>query len=247
MKPEDYTVEYCPWCEEEVVIHAEGITACPTCGKPLAPCSVCWDTYGGCCKPCPYGCTGGEEDERKPVTTPPITQEEIDFVMSSDRTADAFATKPAEEDEARRLIERFAERQRGGHFACPRCGKMAMDTESVTRNALSRRADVYVCDTCGMLEGIEDMPENFKLPLSAWAITKKPEAWGMPLQLTFVGRDSWSRPVYKCGGRLYVDVNPREDCQPDICTKQGNSFDGEPCDPLSEGTEVEFIPRRDTW
>lgn len=155
--------------------------------------------------------------------------------------------EPHEETLARILIAEFAKEQQGGHFACPRCGKMAMDPESVTRNALSRRADVYVCDTCGMLEGIEDMPENFKLPLSAWAITKKTEAWGMPLQLTFVGRDSWSRPVYKCGGRLYVDVNPREDCQPDICTKQGNSFDGEPCDPLSEGTEVEFIPRRDTW
>lgn len=85
MKLEDYTVEFCPWCEEEVVIHAEGITACPTCGKPLAPCSVCWDANGGCHKPCPYGCTGGAEDEYKPVTTPPITQEEIDFVMTNYR------------------------------------------------------------------------------------------------------------------------------------------------------------------
>lgn len=35
------------------------------------------------------------------------------------------------ENEARTLIERFAEKQQGGHFACPRCGKMAMDAESV--------------------------------------------------------------------------------------------------------------------
>ena len=46
------------------------------------------------------------------------------------------------ENEAKTLIERFAEKQQGGHFACPRCGKMAMDAESVTRNALSRRATV---------------------------------------------------------------------------------------------------------
>ena len=40
------------------------------------------------------------------------------------------------ENEARTLIERFAEKQQGGHFACPRCGNMTMDAESVTRNAL---------------------------------------------------------------------------------------------------------------
>ena len=83
MKLEDYTVELCPWCCEEVVIHAVGITACPSCGEPLAPCSVCWDTYGGCREPCPYRCSGTGADEQKPVTTPPITQEEIDFVMAN--------------------------------------------------------------------------------------------------------------------------------------------------------------------
>ena len=56
------------------------------------------------------------------------------------------------ENEARTLIERFAEKQQGGHFACPRCGKMTMDAESVTRNALSRRATVHICDACGMQE-----------------------------------------------------------------------------------------------
>ena len=40
---------------------------------------------------------------------------------------------------AKTLIERFAKKQPGGHFACPRCGKMTMDAESVTHNALSRR------------------------------------------------------------------------------------------------------------
>ena len=56
------------------------------------------------------------------------------------------------ENEARTLIERFAEKQQGGRFACPRCGKMTMDAESVTRNALSRRATVHICDACGMQE-----------------------------------------------------------------------------------------------
>lgn len=67
------------------------------------------------------------------------------------------------------------------------------------------------------------------------------------LTLTHVGRDSWDRPVYKCGERLYVDVDPRENRNPEICTKQGNEFEGEPLDPIAEDTEVEFIPRRNTW
>lgn len=46
------------------------------------------------------------------------------------------------ENEAKTLIERFAEKQQGGHFACPRCGKMAMDAESVTRLSYSAKIGV---------------------------------------------------------------------------------------------------------
>ena len=60
------------------------------------------------------------------------------------------------------------------------------------------------------------------------------------------GRDSWSRLVYEdLNGRLLVDVDPRKDRGPDICTKQGNAFDGEPCDPVKG--DFDFIPCRDTW
>lgn len=64
------------------------------------------------------------------------------------------------------------------------------------------------------------------------------------IKLYFIGRDSWCRPVYECGGRLYVDVDPRKDRRPQICTKQFNAFDGEPCDPV---IEYEFATARDTW
>lgn len=64
--------------------------------------------------------------------------------------------------------------------------------------------------------------------------------------LVYRGRDSWSRPVYDDGtGRLLVDVDPRPNREPDICTKQGNAFDGEPCDPVNG--DFIFIPCRDTW
>lgn len=66
------------------------------------------------------------------------------------------AIEPHEETLARILIAKFAKKQQGGHFACPRCGKMTMDTECVTRNALSRRVGCYICDTCGTVEALED-------------------------------------------------------------------------------------------
>ena len=68
----------------------------------------------------------------------------------------------------------------------------------------------------------------------------------MKLTLTLLGRDSWSRPVYRgSNGRLYVDTEPRADCAPRICTKYRNDFDGEPDVPVS--TEIIFVPGRDTW
>lgn len=84
MRIEDYTMEYCPYCDTEVVIHAHGVTRCPLCGMPLAPCSVCHDERGGCKNgiPCPYGCDG-KNDDIKPVTMPDITFDEMQFVIKN--------------------------------------------------------------------------------------------------------------------------------------------------------------------
>ena len=83
MKAEDYTIEYCPFCDTDQVIHSHGVTACPSCGASLAPCSVCSEEWGGCIvgSPCPYGCTGGPEDANKPITMPSLTAEEIAFAL----------------------------------------------------------------------------------------------------------------------------------------------------------------------
>ncbi len=68
----------------------------------------------------------------------------------------------------------------------------------------------------------------------------------MELTLTLLGRDSWSRPVYEGGdGRLYVDVDPRADRPPNVCTKLDDAFDGEPDMPVR--AEVTFVTGRDTW
>lgn len=83
---------------------------------------------------------------------------------------------------------------------------------------------------------------DYTLPLGEGYL---PHSCGI-IPLVLKGRDSWSRPVYEDpSGRLLVDVDPRKDRGPDICTKQGNAFDGEPCDPVNG--DFDFIPCRDTW
>lgn len=66
------------------------------------------------------------------------------------------------------------------------------------------------------------------------------------LFLRYEGCDSWNRPVYKSGGRYYVDTNPvSQEMPPAICTKYRNAFDGEPDNPV--GGRFVFVPRRHTW
>lgn len=50
-----------------------------------------------------------------------------------------------------------ASRQAASRFdTCPRCGKDSMRKEKLTYNAWSRRADIYVCENCGMAEALRD-------------------------------------------------------------------------------------------
>lgn len=72
------------------------------------------------------------------------------------------------------------------------------------------------------------------------------------LVLKYVGNDSWDRPVYKNNSVLFVDVDPLSYCQPKICTKLYNRFDGEPDTPIQymkkyKNIEVEFWPKRIVW
>lgn len=81
MKKSDYTIEYCPWCELEQVIYSKGVTACPDCGKPLMPCSVC----DGCdIRNCPYGRGDTADEELIPIDRH-ITQREIDYFLSESK------------------------------------------------------------------------------------------------------------------------------------------------------------------
>lgn len=75
--------------------------------------------------------------------------------------------------DATRKIQRFAPLQRKYHWPCPRCGRWVMNSDPA-RNALSRRAEIYICDQCGTEEAMEDYLGKVR-PLSSWDIAEKEE------------------------------------------------------------------------
>jgi len=66
------------------------------------------------------------------------------------------------------LLDLKARQEDGEKMACPRCGRNPIKAP-LAHNALSRHADLYVCDECGMTEAFLDMMQN-PLPLEQWAI-----------------------------------------------------------------------------
>ena len=71
---------------------------------------------------------------------------------------------------AKRAVDDFAAAQEDGVHFCPRCGRWTVK-EKLHTNALSRHADVYICNECGMEEAILDF-RGTPLPLKDWAIAK---------------------------------------------------------------------------
>ena len=77
------------------------------------------------------------------------------------------------------IIKNWSMAQKSGAWLpCPRCGLLTMK-EDLDGNAVSRRADVYVCVDCRTQEAIEDMPYSgaaekdiVRLPLEAWFVTR---------------------------------------------------------------------------
>lgn len=68
---------------------------------------------------------------------------------------------------AKKIVEDIKPMQlKGVNLPCPRCGCDVMN-DKPARNALSRHADVYICDLCGMDEAVRDMKGD-PLPLDEW-------------------------------------------------------------------------------
>ena len=68
---------------------------------------------------------------------------------------------------ARRLADLKARQDAGEHMPCPRCGRDTMKPD-VHTNALSRQADIMICDACGVEEALQAFI-NSPLPLTEWA------------------------------------------------------------------------------
>ena len=68
---------------------------------------------------------------------------------------------------SRRLDDLKARQQKGEHMRCPRCGADTMKNP-VHTNALSRIADVYICDACGSAEAMLAYM-NQQYPLTSWS------------------------------------------------------------------------------
>lgn len=91
--------------------------------------------------------------------------------------------------EEKAMLERLKELQRkpqinGAQLFCPRCGRKQMD-ENPMRNALSRRADISICNECGIDEAMRDALGVPPLPLNQWT--------------TFLETDKNARRCRVCG------------------------------------------------
>ena len=66
-----------------------------------------------------------------------------------------------------RLGDLKARQQKGEHMVCPRCGADTMKAPIHT-NALSRVANIYICDACGSAEAmLAFMGQQY--PLTSWS------------------------------------------------------------------------------
>lgn len=86
--------------------------------------------------------------------------------------------KVATEDEARVTLDWYGRHQLKENTRCLRCGEMMWG--SAARHALSRHANIIVCDRCGMKESLECAGVVKKKPLIEWCTGKLQSIGGVP-------------------------------------------------------------------
>ena len=105
------------------------------------------------------------------------TPEELHAVSAAMKEAgemgfEEFSAEVEAATAAKAKVDAFAKIQSDGTHFCPRCGNLTVKDRLHT-NALSRHANIYICDACGVHEAILDMMKT-PLPLKDWAIAKLP-------------------------------------------------------------------------
>ena len=84
--------------------------------------------------------------------------------------------KIATEEEAKVTLDWYGKHQPDEDARCPRCGNIMYGTR--LRHAISRYADITVCDSCGVAEALECAGLIEKTPLMKWCACVIPQAGG---------------------------------------------------------------------
>ena len=84
--------------------------------------------------------------------------------------------KVSTEDEAKATLEWYGKRQPEQDARCPRCGEVMPGPTA--RHALSRRADIMICDQDGMREALEDAGITDRMPLLDWYAVRQAQNGG---------------------------------------------------------------------
>lgn len=80
------------------------------------------------------------------------------------------------EEEAKVTLDWNGKHQPEEDAVCPRCGEVMPGSKN--RHALSRWADIMVCDRCGTIEALEKAGLTKVLPMMEWAAVKDPQNGG---------------------------------------------------------------------
>jgi len=70
-----------------------------------------------------------------------------------------------------RLLDFKARQEAGEHLPCPRCGRNTMKPRLYS-NALSRAADILICDACGTDESVRAFIGK-PMPMEEWTCMKE--------------------------------------------------------------------------
>ena len=84
--------------------------------------------------------------------------------------------KVSTEAEAKATLDWYGKRQHVQDGLCPRCGERMPGSKA--RHAISRWADITVCDHCGTIEALEKAGLAPTLPMTQWAALKQAQNGG---------------------------------------------------------------------
>ena len=125
----------------------------------------------------------------------------------------------------KRLLDLKARQEAGEHMPCPRCGRDTMKPDVYT-NALSRSADIMVCDECGLDEAKLAFMRN-PMPLYQWA-SLQPDKPASDFEAR-PGADVWDEIQRTQASRLirlYERWQTHEECDDELRFESFETFPG---------------------